>query len=153
MYACKTGSRTYFEFNRKKPDRIFYPKVVYEKIEFENVENSFNCPVVTGYPDVIRNAIDPEQKYGIAYDTPPISFKDEKLLARGCFDYFKKLGIGKKKFAIAFKKANEEQKRYKESIKAEAQRIIEKSENENNVLIVFAGRPYHVDSFINQRMA
>ena len=44
-------------------DRIFYPMVFYEKNEFTDANNSFNCPVVSGYPDVVRSAIDPQRKH------------------------------------------------------------------------------------------
>lgn len=43
----------------KNVDRIFYPIVVYESKEYSDALNSYNCPVVTGYPDVLRSSIDP----------------------------------------------------------------------------------------------
>ncbi|UCH61147.1 MAG: 2-hydroxyglutaryl-CoA dehydratase, partial [Anaerolineales bacterium] len=38
----------------KGVDRIFYPMVFYEGEEFCDATNSFNCPIVSGYPDVVR---------------------------------------------------------------------------------------------------
>lgn len=35
-------------------DLIFYPSVIYEKKEFEETTNRFNCSVVASYPEVIR---------------------------------------------------------------------------------------------------
>jgi len=37
-------------------DRIFYPMIIKEEKEFKSSNNSFNCPVVSGYPDVIRSS-------------------------------------------------------------------------------------------------
>ena len=49
-------------------DRIFYPWVVYERAEDEQAKNSFNCPIVNGYSDVLKSSIRPEEKYGIPLD-------------------------------------------------------------------------------------
>lgn len=40
-------------------DRIFYPMIIKEQKEFRSSSNSYNCPVICGYPDVIRSSIDP----------------------------------------------------------------------------------------------
>ncbi|MFV0470410.1 MAG: acyl-CoA dehydratase activase-related protein, partial [Paludibacteraceae bacterium] len=60
-----------------KVTRIFYPIVPKEYKEFTQANNSFNCPVVSGYPDVIRSAIDPQANYNIPFDTPVINFANE----------------------------------------------------------------------------
>ena len=45
----------------QKVDRIFYPMIVKEEKEFDSSVNSYNCPVVSGYPDVIRSSMEPEE--------------------------------------------------------------------------------------------
>ena len=80
----------------KKVDRIFYPIVNFEKKEFEEMTNCFNCPVVTGYPDVIRSSMNPSANYGIEFDSPNMNFKDSKLLKKACFRYLEKFGIQEK---------------------------------------------------------
>lgn len=37
---------------------IFYPSVPYERNEFEDANNHYNCPIVTSYPENIKNNID-----------------------------------------------------------------------------------------------
>ena len=39
-------------------NNIFYPCVVYEKKEFREADNNYNCPMVISYPEAIRNNID-----------------------------------------------------------------------------------------------
>ena len=81
-----------------------------EKSEEDGSVNSYNCPVVTGYPDVIDSSISPLTKFGIPFDAPIISFLNEDLLYKGCKAYFVNiLGIDKKDFDKAFKKALKEQ--------------------------------------------
>jgi hypothetical protein len=55
----------------KGVDRIFYPMVFAEHQKFDDALNSYNCPIVTGYPDVVRSAIDPHGKHNIPLDMPP----------------------------------------------------------------------------------
>jgi len=82
-----------FNLIEKKVDRIFYPKVFFEKNTFKDAENAFNCPVVSGYPDVIQNSIEPEGKYKIPFDSPTINFNNTKLLKKACKQYFQKIKL------------------------------------------------------------
>ena len=77
----------------KKVDRIFYPYAIFEHKEDPKARNSYNCPVVAGYSDVIRSSIDPEKNHGIPLDAPSTSFNDLKLLKKSCTAYLKSLGI------------------------------------------------------------
>ena len=42
----------------KGVNTIFYPCIPYEKREFADANNHYNCPMVTSYPEVIRNNMD-----------------------------------------------------------------------------------------------
>ena len=130
-------------------DRIFYPIINFEKKEFNEMSNSFNCPVVTGYPTVIKSAINPSEKYGIPYDTPNINFKTEKLLKQACYNYFSTLGVSKKSFNKAFKKALAEFKKFKQLIRTKASEILIQSTIDNRKVIVLAQRPYQIDPIVN----
>ena len=44
---------------QKKVDRIFLPYVIYEHESDAKMSNSYNCPIVAGYSDVIRSAMSP----------------------------------------------------------------------------------------------
>lgn len=133
----------------KKVDRIFFPNVVFEEIEFKNINNSYNCPVVTGYPCVIRSAIDPEDRHNTPLDSPPISFKNIRLLKKQLYKYMKALNVSEKVVSLAIKKAIEEQQITKQKLRTRAKEVIKKAENENIPIIVLAGRPYHIDKLIN----
>jgi len=97
-------------------DRIFYPMVIKEQKEFQSSVNSFNCPVVSGYPDVVRSSMEPEEKYGIPFDKPVITFSNNKVLEKTCYKYLSSLGISQSIFSNAFKKALEEQENTKTKI-------------------------------------
>ncbi len=37
---------------------IFYPSIPYERNEFADANNHYNCPIVTSYPENIKNNMD-----------------------------------------------------------------------------------------------
>ncbi len=137
----------------KKPDRIFYPYVVYEHKEDSGSGNSFNCPIVSGYSDVIKSAIDTEKNYNIPFDAPVITFKDPDLLHASCTEYLHTLGIDRKTARMAIDKAITEQETYVQALTDRALDVWHKAEAENRITILLAGRPYHTDPYIEHKVA
>ena len=133
----------------KKVDRIFYPIVVYEQQEFSDALNSFNCPVVTGYPDLLKSAINPGEKHHIPLDNPPVSFKDVPLLKKQLYLFFKQFGVTFKTVSKGVEQGLTKQKEVKKELKSRADVLINKAKNEGRMVIVLAGRPYHIDPLIN----
>jgi predicted CoA-substrate-specific enzyme activase len=133
----------------KGVDRIFYPTVVYENKECRDTMNSFNCPIVTGYPDVIRSSIDPEGKYGIPVDSPVISFKDSALLKKQLYSFARQFGISKNIVSQAADKGIAAHKEYKDQIKEMAVSVIDNAGTNNRPVVVLAGRPYHIDPLVS----
>ncbi len=133
--------------------RIFYPLVVMESKEHSRDANCFNCPVVSGYPDVIRSAVDPEKRYGIKFDTPVVSFRDEKALYDSCSKYLGELGVRKSLIKKAIAKAIEAKMSVKRHLIQTEREILDKAVREGKMLFVMTGRPYHIDPLINQRVA
>ncbi|MCF7810379.1 acyl-CoA dehydratase activase-related protein [bacterium] len=132
-------------------DRIFYPLVVLEKGDFEAAVNTYNCPIVTGYPDVIRSAFNFDKR-DIPLDTPVVVFSKDKLLRRSCLEYFSKLDISGKVFERAFKLALTAQLEFKNNLKSRATEILAEARQNNRLVILLAGRPYHLDPLINHKI-
>ncbi len=137
----------------KKVDRILYPWVVYEQQEDKESKNSFNCPVVSGYSDVIRAAIQPEERYGIPMDSPVINFREPELLTKSCIDFLSPLGIDEERIARAVEKARDTQKRYLEALEEKGNEILQKAEEEGRMVILLAARPYHIDPLIEHKIS
>ena len=133
----------------RRVDRIFYPIVVFEGKEGADTLNSFNCPVVTGYPDVIRSAIDPEGRYGVPIDRPVVSFKSIELLKKQLHLFLKEFGIGKRRVDQAVEKAMKAQQEVRRELQERGLALLTKAEREGRFVCVIAGRPYHCDSLIN----
>ena len=133
-------------------DRIFYPIVPKEEKDFDAACNSFNCPVVSGYPDVIRSAIDPQARYGIPFDKPVITFNDPKALESGCFAYFSSLGISKGVFQKAFKKATDVRQEVKNNLYIRQKQLLDEALTTKQLVFIVAGRPYHADPLVLQKV-
>ncbi|WP_165026361.1 acyl-CoA dehydratase activase [Dysgonomonas sp. ZJ279] len=136
----------------QKVDRIFYPLVPKEENEFGGASNSFNCPVVSGYPDVIKSSIDPQTKYDIAFDNPVINFSSDKALYKGCFNYISELGVSKSVFDAAYKKAVVVKDGLKQELLSYQQELLDKAVESGELVFVVAGRPYHADPLIHQKV-
>ncbi|MCD8166793.1 MAG: acyl-CoA dehydratase activase-related protein [Bacteroides sp.] len=136
----------------EKVDRIFYPLVIKEEKEVKATCNSFNCPVVSGYPEVIRSSMEPEDNYGIPLDKPVISFMNRKALARTTFSYLSKLGVSRKTFKEALSRALEARERVKEELVNRQKRRFEEAIAQKRSIFVVAGRPYHTDPLIHQKV-
>ena len=128
-------------------DRIFLPFVIFERKG--NEQNSYNCPVVTGYSEVIKSV----QGTGIPIDSPAISFKDPKLLYRQCLNYLKGLGVGEAVVKEAFARAMDEQEAFGHSLAEHDRHLLDESRRKGRRTVLLAGRPYHTDMLIQHRIS
>ncbi|MDR1652765.1 MAG: acyl-CoA dehydratase activase-related protein [Prevotellaceae bacterium] len=133
-------------------DRIFYPIVPKEAAEFDHACDSFNCPVVSGYPEVIRSAMNPAENLGIPFDKPVMNFANLKRLKSACYKYVAQFGVSKKILNKAFEKAVEQQREFLKKLVAPQHEILLKAIKSNELVFIVAGRPYHADPLIHQKV-
>ena len=125
---------------------IFYPCTFYEKKRFKSAGNHLNCPVVAGYPEVIKNNVDVLKEKGITYKNPFISLDNEKVLVKRLSE---ELQLPRHEVAEAVKKASAEMERYRSDVMEEGRRAMEYLDKNGKTGIVLCGRPYHIDPEIN----
>lgn len=128
---------------------IFYPCIPYEQIEYSDAGNHYNCPIVTSYPEVIRNNIDALRAADINYMYPFINLADRTSFKKQMLKTLKSFGVSERELEEACEAAFAELKHYKEDIRRKGEETIEWLEKNNKKGIVLAGRPYHVDPEIN----
>lgn len=131
---------------QKGVDRIFMPFVVYEKLE--GGQNSFNCPVVSGYSEVVKSV----QAGQVPIDTPAITFKDTKLLYRQCAAYLERFGIAPAVVKAAFAEAVAEADRYGREL-MDYNRQVLAGNGGKRLVVLLAGRPYHTDPLIQHKLS
>lgn len=128
---------------------IFYPCVVYEKKEFQDVNNHFNCPVVISYPEVIKNNVKELTNKQVRLIAPFLSLNDEKGLVNRIVCEFSEFHVTKDEAKAAIKRASKERERYKKDIEQKGEEGISYLKKHNKRGIVLCGKPYHIDPEIN----
>ena len=129
-------------------DRIFMPFVIYEKSD-DKMQNSYNCPIVSGYSQVIRSV----HTSGVPVDSPTFSFKEKRFLYAQCREYLSSLGIDGKTVKGAFEKAMASQERFERNLVSLNASILEEARSDGRLVVMLAGRPYHADTMIQHKVA
>jgi predicted nucleotide-binding protein (sugar kinase/HSP70/actin superfamily) len=130
-------------------DRIFMPYVLHEKQDGANEANSFNCPIVSAYSDVVKSAGDTK----IPIDSPQVTFRDRKLLSKACRAYLRGLGIKGSVAALAFRKAEQAQADFENKARQLNIDTFRRAEEAGRPVVLLAGRPYHASSLIQHKAA
>ncbi|SFC55861.1 2-hydroxyacyl-CoA dehydratase [Clostridium uliginosum] len=128
---------------------IFYPCIPYEKNEFADADNNYNCPMVTSYPEVIKNNVDELKDKGIKYIAPFLSLDNDKVLAKRIVAEFKSYNVTLKEAENAVAVATKERQAYKADIQKKGEEVLRYLKENNKCGIVLCGRPYHIDPEIN----
>lgn len=128
---------------------IFYPCISYEKREFIEAQNHYNCPMVTSYPEVIKNNMDELKENNINFMEPFLSLDDEKELAKRIVEEFKMFNVTLDEAKKAVYAASKERDAYKNDIRNKGEEVLEYLRKNNKKGIVLCGRPYHIDPEIN----
>ncbi len=128
--------------------KIFYPSVPRETKEHPSARDCYNCPVVSGYPEVIRLNTSAFHEPGndIQYMSPCVNMAHPRSLAKILSPV---LDVPESELLTAIEKARREQERYKSELRLEGERALAWVRDRHAHGIVFAGRPYHVDPLVN----
>ncbi|TDT51886.1 2-hydroxyacyl-CoA dehydratase [Fonticella tunisiensis] len=126
---------------------IFYPCIPYEKKEQENADNHYNCPIVTSYPEVIKNNMDVLKK--IKFMNPFLALHDRKKLIKRLYDELKDFNISLKEIEQAVRAAWQEEEKVKRDIRQKGEEALKYLKKTGKKGIILSGRPYHIDPEIN----
>ena len=128
---------------------IFYPCVSYEKKEFKASNNHYNCPIVTSYPEVIKNNVDLIKEKDVKFINCFLSLDNKEKLYERIKDEFKEYGVTLDEAKEAVDEAWNEMSNFKEDIRKKGEEVLEYLNKNNKIGIVLSGRPYHIDPEIN----
>ena len=138
----------------KKVDRIFMPQLVSLPSEHEAFRATAVCPVIQGYPIVIRNGDDPEGRYGIPLDTPTFHWGDWTLARSQVIHWFSdNWGLPARDVGAAFDAGLAAQRAYRAALQEEGRAILDRVRAEGTFAVVLAGRPYHADPLVNHNLS
>lgn len=128
---------------------IFYPCLPYEKNEYPESDNHYNCPIVTSYSEVIKNNMDVLKEQNIQFMNPFLPMDSKKHLTKRLFGEFKNFGISASEIKVAVEKAWQESENVRNDIQLKGEETLKYLADTGRSGIVLAGRPYHVDPEIN----
>ena len=126
---------------------IFYPCIPYERTEFPEAINHYNCPIVTSYAENIKNNVDDLQDDSITFRNPFLAFTSEKVLADGLVKEFS--GLPEDEVRAAVHAGWEELGAARRDMQKKGEETLQYMKETGRRGIVLAGRPYHIDPEIH----
>ena len=79
---------------------IFYPSIPYERNEVPGANNHYNCPIVTSYPENIKNNVEELRDPSIEFANHFLSFESEEILSGRLVEIFTEKGIDKNEIKV-----------------------------------------------------
>lgn len=128
---------------------IFYPCIPYEIMEDKEANNHYNCPVVTSYPEVIKNNMDELKKNNVKFMAPFLSLHDKTKLYKRIYHEFREFNVSMQEVKNAVDLAYEEREKFTLDIRNKGEETLKYIEDNKIKGIVLSGRPYHIDPEIN----
>ncbi|MGI6068992.1 MAG: acyl-CoA dehydratase activase-related protein [Blautia sp.] len=126
---------------------IFYPCIPYERTEFPDAVNHYNCPIVTSYAENIKNNVDELNDPEIDFRNPFMAFTSEEILTARLVEEF--ADIPKDEVTAAAHAAWEELAAARVDVQKKGEETLKYMEETGRRGIVLAGRPYHIDPEIH----
>ncbi len=128
---------------------IFYPSIPFERMEVDGANNHFNCPIVTSYPENIKNNVEELKDSSILFENPFMSFENEEILGNRLIELFTEKGISEQELRTAIAAAWKELASAREDMRKKGEETLAYLKASGRKGIVLAGRPYHVDPEIH----
>ena len=128
-------------------DFIFYPALFYERNEFEEAGNHYNCPIVTSYSENIKNNVESITNGQVVFKNPFMNFSSTENIAYVLKKEFET--IPAREIEDAVSAAWDELAKTRDDVRKEGEKALQYLKETGKHGIVLAGRPYHVDPEIN----
>ena len=132
---------------RKGIRYIFYPCIPYERTEFADAPNHYNCPIVTSYAENIKNNVEGLRADDVRFENPFIAFTNLDTVTMRLKSAFP--DIPESEVAAAAKAGWDELTHTREAMYKKGEETLQYLKETGRHGIVLAGRPYHIDSEIN----
>ena len=147
-YPAKiTHGHVQWLIEKAHPDFIFYPSLFYEREESKEADNHYNCPIVSAYPENIKNNVEDIMNGKVKFRHPYMAFTNLQTVTQALVREFSELP--EEEVIAAARASWEELLQYRRDIIAEGERVLKFMEDTGTPGIVLAGRPYHLDPEIN----
>ena len=114
------------------------------------IRDSYNCPIVTSYPENIKNNMDPIVNGEVDFIHPFLNFESEETISyRLVEELSKKFSLSESEIKSAVHDAWNELAACRQDMRNKGEETIRFLNETGNRGIVLAGRPYHIDPEVN----
>ncbi len=128
---------------------IFYPCIPYERKEFSDAGNHYNCPIVTSYGENIKNNVEELRSEQIDFANPFLSFESKEIITKRLIQIMKERDVPADEVTAAAEKAWNELAAARQDMQRAGEQALDYLKKTGKSGIVLAGRPYHIDPEIN----
>ncbi len=128
---------------------IFYPCIPYERKEFSDAGNHYNCPIVTSYGENIKNNVEELRSEQIDFANPFLSFESKEIVTKRLIQIMKERDVPADEVTAAAEKAWNELAAARQDMQRAGEQALDYLKKTGKSGIVLAGRPYHIDPEIN----
>ncbi|WP_069997430.1 2-hydroxyacyl-CoA dehydratase [Cellulosilyticum sp. I15G10I2] len=151
-YPAKITHGHIVDLVEKDVQFIFYPSIPYEIKEDKACDNHYNCPIVTSYPEVIKNNVDILRMKNIDFKSPFLNFDSKSSMVKQLYETLKGFGISRREIKYAVEKGYEAIDAFKKDIQKKGEETLAYIHEKQIQGIVVSGRPYHIDPEINHEL-
>ena len=158
-YPAKLAHGHVLDLARSGVQHIFFPCISNEDREFSEATGTYNCPVVTGYPELLRLNIEELQQRKVTLHTPFLPLDKPHTLANHLATLLREISCGsppgKAEIAKAIQRATTEKERFQGHMQRVGKRVLNHviSRQGPEFAVVLSGHPYHIDPGINHGIA
>ncbi len=134
-------------------DRIFFPSISTRKSENTESTSVSMCGIVKGFPLVVKNSDNPEDRGDVKYDVPVFFWYTDADRERQLSTFMKDtFGIPAKTVRKAIREGQSAQDTYRDNLLEQGRKVLEKIKKapaEEPGAVVLAARPYQNDDLVN----
>ena len=131
-------------------DRIFMPIITTVPTENTASTSEWMCAVVKGYPYVMRNSDNPQERFGVPFDTPLFHWYDNGDRDRQLVEYLgDTFGIEAGLARRAIEQADTSQQAFIRQMQLRGEQVLDEAKRAGTYAVVIASRPYHNDPLVN----
>jgi predicted CoA-substrate-specific enzyme activase len=134
-------------------DRVFMPLMLMLSQRNPAAQAAWMCPVVQGYPEVVHHHDDPLKSHGVALDEPAFSWGSPQARERQIIRFATEtLQVTPRQARAALGQGDAALAGFRAELQAASQAVLD-ALPPHALAVVFSGRPYHADPFVNHDLA
>lgn len=139
----------------KGVDRIFMPVMNIIKLDDKDVYDTVHmCAVVQGYPIIVKENDEPENRWNVPLDSPSFHWYSNKLRNSQLIAHFEKeYGLPKAQIQAAIMEGDRAMDSFHSELEVAGQEVLESLTGTDEFAVLLAGRPYHHDELVSHEIS